>query len=373
MKPFRHIFAFALSLVLCTAALAGPTTLPATRPATQPAPLIPATKLQAVIATAPVDKPLVLPAGDYEVTDAIALRGNYDFRLAHFYKSTPPAGSNRAPQMFDVVGPDVRVLGGVYDSPYPASAPNGKNQKVNVYAFVVRSTGFVARDVTVRNIDTGFMLYAGQRHTRLINPHFTSEIRGDGVYCGGGDERVKRGELYIYKGRFDDSQQEHGLRLSTLGFVELVCVDCVFANHNHKEPFTVRVGNDVKCFHCTFDSDMGVYLGEGGGSPPPEWCGGLEFYNCDLVGGGYYNIRNGVQGVTIDGGSVEIRVDPAHPGSEPVCVTAYTATKDVLICNLTRRVVGGTTGKPFYRNWTGNPAAVVDGGGNVSVQAAQGK
>jgi hypothetical protein len=375
--PWRSISLFVLWAFFLVAGLfaiyeasgATPSTLPATQPSAPP--IVPAAKLAAMVATTAPGKTLRLDAGDYEVIDPLALGAagaTYDFRLARFVKATPKP--THSPEMFNITADGVTVLGGVYDSPYPASKPNGDNAKVNVYAFIVRARGFVCRGPTVRNVDTGFLLYPGQRDTWIWSPHFTWEIRGDGIYCGGADETIARGGLYVFDGKFDDSQQEHGLRSSTRGFTGGVFVNCNFTNNNHKEPVTVRLGNDFHFYNCTFDSNMGVYLGEDGTpAPAPTLCGGLEFHDCHLIGGGYYNIRQCVTGVLIDGGGVQIVADPLQPGREPVCLVANAGCSGIVLQNLTRSVVRGTTGKPFFRDYTGIKNGVTDGGGNTSINA----
>jgi hypothetical protein len=349
-----------------------PATQPTSKPTTQPAvslpnppTLIPWATTKALLAG---PSPVVLPAGDYEIQETTRLRGEYDFTAARFVASKPCI-------MFRFADDHVRVKGGVCDSIWPITKPKGANPKVGVVGYVMDHSWITLDHPTFRNVDDGWMIDPGAGHLTVLYAHGTNEVRGDVVYCGGGDESLPRGPMLVKGLVCDDSEQEHDVRISTPGFTGGVWIDCTLTNTNHKEPLALRAARDQMFVNLVIHSDMGVYVGESNPVAPGSEPAGLSFFNPTLAGGGYWSIESQVHDVLIDGGSTEIRADlvPANLCPRVIGISANSAAYAITLQNHTRKIFGAGYDKPWYLNWSGFPdaKAFIDGGGNQTANIAQ--
>ena len=149
---------------------------------------------------------------------------------------------------------------------------------------IVQGKDIRITNATWRNIDNGIQLFPGQRNLTLTNLTFTDELRGNALYCGGGDEKVPRGDVLWVGGSVGNSQQEQNIRCSTPGFSNLEIRGVSFRNTNGKEAFGFRTGHGAKLIDCTFWGKFPAFLGSG--LPQPlEACGDITFDHCHFMDG----------------------------------------------------------------------------------------
>jgi hypothetical protein len=326
-----------------------PTSQPATRPADPPATMTDADMARQLKAHLPGSVMRFAP-GVYAIANTIVLNqpGTYDMTGVELrgHKGT----------LLWLRGGGIHVNGVCLNSDFPCTKPQGKNQKVNVQGVIVQATDVWLTNVTWRNVDFCIQLFPGQRYLTLINPTFTDEIRGDALYCGGGDETQPRGDVLWVGGSVANSQQEQNIRCSTASFSHLECYGVSFRNTNGKECFGFRTGHTAKLVDCTFWGAYPTFLGSG---LPQELtrCGDITFDHCHFMQGSVVvRFCKDVQVLDCDFRTKET----------PVSVSdgANVTVKGV------RRILNEPSVKPYFRDSTKAGNAITDLGGHVTRMIA---
>lgn len=280
-----------VALLLCGASLilaAPQTTQPGLPPATQPA-TAPATQPAALPTFSEIDLrrqlSVVRPGGVVRVTPGIyVITNTILLNAAGTYDLTGVELRAQHGTALWIRGSGVHLIGVTFNSPFPCTRPQGQNPKVGVAGVIVQASDVWIVNATWRNVDYCISLFPGQRYLTLVNPTFTDEIRGDALYCGGGDERVPRGDVVWIGGSVANSQQEQNIRCSTIGFSHLECYGVTFRNTNGKECFGFRIGHNAKLVDCTFWGRFPTFVGTG--LPQPlENCGNITFDHCHFMDG----------------------------------------------------------------------------------------
>jgi hypothetical protein len=313
--------------------------------------LAPFSALQAAIQKTPIGGVVKIPPAQYAVDSSLVLpQGNtYDFTGSSLV-------ATHAGTMIRLGGPKITMISGIYDSVWPRIKPKGQNPSLNILVVAVDQSDFTWIRPEVRNVDNGLQLWPGQTDTWIIEPHATPDIRGDMFYLGGGDETVPRGRFVCQGGLLEDSEQEHGLRASTVGFSYGLFSGTTFRNTNNKEPAAMRHLHDTQFQDCIFDGNL-FYIGNTGGEPTGQECYNLTFNNCKWQCTGYtqgnscyLQLNGNAHDIIVNGGSIDIRDDIVAPGGENVAILLNDTVHNITIQNLTRYITRST--KPWYRNWT---------------------
>jgi len=276
--PMRARFITALIVLLGLSLTAPSQEVPPTQPATQPVPTFTQAEFLSQLSNFRARGSVKINRGIYEINNSIVLT------FAGTYDMTGVELRGRKGTLIWIRGSGIELIGPTFNSDQPATRPQGKNPKVNVQGVIVAGKDVKIVDATWRNIDTGIQLFPGQRNLTIINPTFTTEIRGNALYCGGGDEKVPRGDVLWIGGSVGNSNQEQNIRCSTPGFSNLEIRGVTFRNTNGKEAFGFRTGHGAKLIDCTFWGKFPAFLGSG--LPQPlEACGDITFDHCHFMDG----------------------------------------------------------------------------------------
>jgi hypothetical protein len=348
---FSMIFAVAV-LVLCAVAGAQvlpPQTLPTTEPTTHPVDAPPtmsdADMARQLKAHLPGSVMRFTP-GVYAISNTIVIGqpGTYDLTGVEL------RGHKGA--ILWLRGGGIHINGGCLNSDVPCTRPQGKNPKVNVQGIIVQATDVWLTNTTWRNVDYCLQLFPGQRYLTLINPTFTDEVRGDALYCGGGDETQPRGDVLWVGGSVGNSQQEQNIRCSTASFSHLECYGVTFRNTNGKECVGFRKGHNAKFVDCTFWGIYPTFLGSG---LPQDIniCGDVTFDHCHFMDGSVVmRYCKDVQVLDCD----------FRTKDTPVSVS----DGQNLTVKGIRRILDEPSAKPFFRDTTKAGNAITDLVGHVT-------
>ncbi|HEX4795520.1 MAG TPA: hypothetical protein VH370_17140 [Humisphaera sp.] len=317
---------------------------PATIPTTQPDPTFTEAEFLSQLSTFRARGSVKFNPGIYAINNTIVLT------LAGTYDMTGVELRGRKGTLIWIRGSGIHLIGPTFNSDRPATLPQGRNPKVGVQGVIVAATDVWIVKATWRNIDNGIQLFPGQRYLTLVDPTFTDELRGNALYCGGGDEKPPRGDVLWVGGSVGNSQQEQNIRCSTPGFSNLECHGVSFRNTNGKEAFGFRAGHGAKLVDCTFWGQYPTFLGSG--LPQPlEACGDIIFDHCHFMDGPV-NVRfcKDVQVLDCD----------FRTGQTPVTVS----DADNVTVRGIRRIRAQPDNKPFANDITKTKKAIKDLGGH---------
>ena len=247
---------------------------------------------------------------------------------------------------------DVTFDGITFDSDKPSDQYHGR---VHYRGVTCDGARIVLRQCTFRNIDE-CMFCTGSTQGLLAQwCTITPEVRTYGIWLDGSD-------VVVLGSTFRDSQEEHNIRTSQVGFHNLLLYQDDFTNTHGKETVTIRVGENAYISHCAFHNWVKFGPGPRGKQPMTQeelrtkHASHLVFTNNRIDNKAWLNIDEGTSDLLI-------RYNKIDQDTVGVPLRAQgPSLKDIRVEDNIRNLTAGPTPKPFIRQWQTEPGNIVEKG-----------
>lgn len=247
---------------------------------------------------------------------------------------------------------DVSFDGITFDSDKPSDQYHGR---VHYRGVTCDGARIVLKQCTFRNIDECMFCTGATRGLLAQWCTITPEVRTYGIWLDGSD-------VVVLGSTFRDSQEEHNIRTSQVGFHDLLLYQDDFTNTHGKETVTFRVGENAYISHCAFHN--WVKFGPGPRKDRPmtpeelrtKHASHIIFTNNRLDNKAWLNIDEGASDVLI-------RYNKIDQDTVGVPLRAQgPSLKDIRVIDNIRNLTAGPTPKPFIRQWQTDPGNIVEKG-----------
>ena len=183
----------------------------------------------------------------------------------------------------------------------------------------------------------------------------TPDVRSCGIWLDGKD-------VVVLGSNFQDSQEEHPIRSSQVGFHNLLLFETEFANTHGKETVTIRVGDNVYISHCAFHN--WVKFGPGPRQDRPmtpielktKHANHIVFTNNRVDNKAWINIDEGIDDLTIRYNKIDqdtVGVPLRGQGPD---------LRNIRVEGNIRNLTAGPTPKPFIREFEVEPGSITETG-----------
>jgi len=315
----------------------------------------PTDNLADVIKALPSNCIVLLPAG---ATYTLVKPAEINARNVCFRASGegPPPIIRRVPGIaystLIVKSVDVTFEGIVFDSNQPSAV---HHNKVGARGLSAEGARLVAKQCIFRNLDDCFFCTAATYGLLVQWCTITPDVRAYGVWLDGKD-------IVVLGSTFQDSQEEHPIRTSQVGFHNLLLYQSDFTNTHGKETVTIRVGENVYISHCAFHN--WVKFGPGRRKDRPETplelrtkhANHIVFTNNRVDNRAWITMDEGIDDLTIRYNKIDQDTDRV-----PLQVQGPDL-RNIRVEDNIRNLTAGPTPKPFIHESEVQPGTITETG-----------